>query len=102
MALPHEEKQDPSTSVKEEGDFICAFSLSLLLPVSSPHFSDSAAAYLKLIKGALYRSTPPLHSSLPHPQLNLSEAREISLSANSRSPVQRGLELRSPEGEGDR
>lgn len=76
--------------------------LSLLLPVSLPHLSDFPTAYLQLIKGALYRSSPT-HTNpfLTPPQLGLSEAswREISLSANSSSPVQFGLKLHSPEGE---
>lgn len=75
--------------------------LSLLLPVSLPHLGDFPTAYLQLIKGALYRSSPTHANPFLTPQLGLSEAswREISLSANSSSPVQFGLKLHSPEGE---
>lgn len=83
---------------------ICALARSLLLPVSLPHPSDSPAAYLGLMKDALWGASP----TAPHPfltssspaQSNLSEAswKEISLSANSSSPVQFSLQLHSPEG----
>lgn len=65
-----EEKQDPSTSVRKQlftdhkrRALICALALSLLLPVFLPHPSDSLAAYLGLMKDALWGTSP---TSLPH------------------------------------
>lgn len=68
-----EAKQDPSTSVKEQlsieckGAYLCSGSLSLLLPVSSPHPSDSRAAYLGLMKGALWGASLTPHNTLIPP-----------------------------------
>lgn len=69
--------------------------------MSLPHLSDFPAAYLQLIKGALYesaltRTDPP---PTPLPQLPEARWRKISLSANSSLPVELGLELLSPERE---
>lgn len=98
--LPHLVKSSSVVAVKE-GDRMCSLAPSLLLPVPLPHPSDSPAAYLKPMKGALLRGFSLSSPSPPRPQPKISEAhrREISPLANSSSPVHFGLELHSPEGE---
>lgn len=110
--FPASLRKNKTTSVKEQlfsdrktADLIWTPALSLspvtCVSVSSHWLSSSLSGTheRRFVRSPL--PTTPIPSSPPHPQPNPSEAswREISLSANSGSPVQFSLELHSPEGE---